>query len=196
MPVTQTDSHLTRGQVTENMTDNFQWLYDDVQQNKRAITSINSQLARRNYLRSLSAYYELVLSNLRETTIKLLVDEFNLSGKWKFHELYPLMDETARLTENGQVKLDLNRLPFLPLVAYTLKTYAKQVGFEREVLSDNRWEAFCETIKIRHRITHPKFHSEIEITDLELDIIDAGWKWWNDILKQLGDALYKKMVGG
>ena len=177
------------------MFDYAEWLYIDVQQNRKVLETKDSQLARRNYLRSLSAFYELILSNLRETTAKLLVDEFESSGEWKIHEIYPLMDEVARLSENGQLKLDVNRLPFLPLVAYTLKTYAKQISFDKEVLSDNRWKAFCESVKIRHRITHPKFHSEIEITDNELKTIDDGWAWWNDILKQLREAHLKKMVG-
>ena len=113
----------------------------------------------------------------------------------KIHELYPLMDETTRLSENGELKLDPNRLPFVPLVAYTLKTYARLIGFDREVLSDNGWNAFRETIKVRNRITHPKFYNEIEITDIELKMIDDGWTWWNTIVEQLSEADYKKMVG-
>lgn len=178
------------------MLDNVNWLYDDVQQNRKVLETDNSQLARRNYLRSLFAFYEQILSNLRETTIKLLVDEFELNGLWKFHEIYPLMDEVARLSETGQLRLDVNRLPFLPLVAYTIKTYSKKIGINKEVLSDNRWKAFCDSVKIRHRITHPKFDCEIEITVDELKTIDEGWAWWNDTLKQIQEAHYKKMVGG
>jgi hypothetical protein len=177
------------------MVDYAEWLYDDVQKNRLVLETNDSQLARRNYLRSLSAFYDLILSNLRETTAKILADEFEISGMWKIHEIYPLLDEVARLSENGQLKLDVNKLPFLSLVAYTLKTYAKQVKFDKEVLSDHRWKAFCETVKIRHRITHPKYHSEIEITNDELKTIDDGWAWWNDILEQLREAHYKKMVG-
>jgi len=177
------------------MADYKEWLFDDVQQNRKVLETNDSQLARRNYLRSLSAYYELILSNLRETTAKLLVDEFEFSGVLKIHKVYPLMDEVARLSENGQLKLDVNRLPFLALVTYTLKTYAKLIRFDKEVLSDNRWEAFRESVKIRHRNTHPKFDNEIEITDDELKTIDEGYAWWNNILKQLHEAHLKKMAG-
>ena len=159
------------------MVDNIDWLYDDVQQNRLILQTNDSQLARRNYLRSQSAFYESILSNLRETVVKIIVDEFDLSGEWKFYEIYPLLDETARLTEKGQLKREVNRLPFLSLVAYTLKTYAKQVGYDKEILSDNRWNAFCESTKIRHRITHPKLYVEISITDDELKMIDDGWDW-------------------
>jgi hypothetical protein len=177
------------------MSDNIDWLYDDVKQNREALEQGDSQLARRNYLRSLAAFYDVVLSNLRETTAKLLTDEFDTGGEWRLHELYPLLDETARLSGNGKLELDANRLPFLALTAYTLKTYAKQLDLARDVLSDSRWQDFCQSVKIRHRVTHPKFHSEIDITDDELRSIDAGWAWWNDILRELGEAHRKKMVG-
>lgn len=116
-------------------------------------------------MRSLYAFYEVALSDLREVTAKLIIDSFDLSGEWKLHEVFPLLDEAARLGKNGKLDLEPNRIPFLSLVAFTLKTFAKQVSLEKEVLSDNRWEAFCQSTHIRHRITHPKFHTEIEITD-------------------------------
>lgn len=173
-----------------------EWLYSDVEQNRKIIETNDSQLARRNYLRSLSAFYELILTNLRETTAKLLVDEFDLCGAWNIHEIYPLMDETARLSEHGQIRFDINRLPFIPLVKYTLETYAKQIGFSKEIFADEGWSAFQKSQKIRDRITHPKKQKEIEITDEELLTIEKGWLWWNDVLKQLREAHYKKIVGG
>jgi len=178
------------------MAENTQWLFNDVQQNRMALSSNDSQLARRNYLRSLYAFYEVSLSDLREVAAKLLVDGFDISGEWKLHEVFPLLDESARLGKNGKLDLEPNRIPFLSLVAYTLKTFANQVGFEKEVLSDSRWEAFCQSTQIRHRITHPKFHTEIEITDDELRTIDSGLEWWKEICTDLHNKRYKKSVSG
>ena len=178
------------------MAEYTQWLYDDVQQNRNVLASNDSQLARRNYLRSLFAFYEITLSNLREVTAKLLTDDFDLSGEWKLHEIFPLLDEAARISKNGKLDLEPNRTPFLALVAYTLKTYAKQVRFENEVLSDTRWEAFCQSTQIRHRITHQKFHTEFEITDDELKTIDIGLEWWNEICIELQNKHRAKPVGG
>lgn len=178
------------------MVKNTQWLYNDVQENRKVLSSNDSQLARRNYLRSLYSFYEVYLSDLREVVAKLLVDDFDLSGEWKLHEVFPLLDESARLGKNGKLDLEPNRIPFLSLVAYTLKAFAKQVGFEKEVLSDSRWEAFCQSTQIRHRITHPKFHTEIEITDDELKTIDSGLEWWKEINSELQNKRYAKSVGG
>ncbi|MBU1662509.1 MAG: hypothetical protein KKD28_13670, partial [Chloroflexi bacterium] len=90
----------------KNMAENIQWLYEDVQENKRALEDNDSQLARRNYLRSLFAFYEISLSNLREVAAKLLVDDFDLAGKWDLHEIFPLLDETAKLGKNGKLDLE------------------------------------------------------------------------------------------
>jgi len=170
------------------MNDNLEWLHDDVDKNRELLDKEDSQLARRNYLRSLVSLYEFTLSSLRERTAKLIVDEFEVEGEWKFHELSPLMDEMATLSGNGKLNLIPNRLPFLSLLAYTLKTYAKLIEYSEEVLSDNRWQAFRQTINIRHRITHPKFNSEIDINDEEVQVIDEGREWWNYILVELWKA--------
>ena len=176
------------------MAENTQWLYNDVQENRKALTGNDSQLTRRNYLRSLYSFYEGSLSDLREVAAKLLIDNFDLSGDWKLHEIFPLLDEATRLGKNGKLDLEPNRIPFLSLVAYTLKTLAKQVGFEKEVLSDSRWDAFCQSTQIRHRITHPKFHTDIEITDHELKIIDNGLEWWKEIYSELQGKRHAKSV--
>ena len=178
------------------MAENTQCLFDDVQENRKLLYSNESQLARRNYLHSLYSFYEASLSYLREETARLMVDDFDLSGEWRLHEVSPLLDESARIGKNGKLELEPNRIPFLSLVAYTLKTFAKQVGFEKEVLSDSRWQAFCQSTQIRNRITHPKFHTEVEITDDELKTIDIGLEWWKEINSELQNKRYTKSVGG
>ena len=164
------------------------WLIDDVQQNRNQIETNDSPLNRRNYLHSLFSYYEFSLSTLRERTAQLIISSYEFNGHLDIHELYALMDNTVRLSDNGHIKLDNNRLPFLSLAAFTLKTYAKLINFEKAVLSDHRWESLCKSIKIRNRITHPKLDTDIEISNDELKIIYDGWSWWIEIVKQLRDA--------
>ena len=166
--------------------DYFRSLFDDVQQNRNNLITNDSQLARRNYLRSIAAFYELMLTDLRERTLSLLINQFNMKGKWDLHEIIPLLDDNVRLSENGKVTLDKNRYPFLSLFAYTVKTYSSLIEFEGNILSDHRWKAFSETVRIRHRITHPKLDSELEITDGEhLTSIIDGWDWFNDLLQNI-----------
>jgi len=89
-------------------------------------------------LRALSAWYEITLSEIREETASLLIDKYELHGKLNLHEIMPLLDETAMLSGNGRLHLAPNRQPFISLVAYTLKTFARLIEYPNEVLSDTR----------------------------------------------------------
>ncbi len=127
--------------------------------------------------------------------VKLIVDEFEISGEWRLNEVYPLLDETVSLRSNGKMNYQPNKVPFQSLVAYTLKTYAGKIGYSEDVLADNRYQYFCQSIKIRHKITHPKFHSDIEISNEELQLIDEGREWWKHILQILWTTHHGKNIG-
>ena len=176
------------------MEDQIDWLYNDLAENRAEIENNDSQLARRNFLRSLIAYYEINLSKIRETVIKLLTEKYLISGQLDLHEIYPLMDESARITGNGYISLDPNKTSLKSMLAYTIKKYAELVELDEELLSDHRWESYRKSINIRHRITHPKFHEDIEITDEELIFIYEGLEWWNKTLKTLYEAHYQKKI--
>ena len=176
------------------MKDSINRLHEDIIQNRIEIENNDTQLARRNYLRSIIAFYEIVLSKMRETVINQLIDKYFLSGKLDLHEIYPLMDENVRITVNGSVSFDANRTTLKSMLAYTIKIYAELIDLDVELFSDNRWEAFCKSIQIRHRITHPKYHEDVDITDDELDAIDEGREWWNLTMERLHDAHYQKII--
>lgn len=176
------------------MADQIDWLYKDVVENRLELEKNDSQLARRNFLRSLIVFYEVNLSKLRDNVILLATDEFQISGKWNLHEIYPLMDECARISGNGNLSLDPNRTSLKSMLTYAIKKYAELIELDRELLSDHRWDSFCKSINLRHRITHPKFLDDIEIKDEELRIIYEGLEWWNKTMKTLYDAHYQKKI--
>ena len=160
-------------------------LADDAIATYERIAIEDTQLNRRNYVRALFAFYDGALSDLREQTAQLMITFFELKGEWKIHELSPLMDDRGRLANNGKLTIEPNRLPFKELVAYTFKKYAELTKSELDVLSDNGWNEFKKSIKIRHRITHPKFHSDVDISDEELDSLEAGRIWWDSTIHRL-----------
>jgi hypothetical protein len=45
---------------------------------------------------------------------------------------------------------------------------------------DDGWQAFCEAIAIRNRVTHPKTRDDLWITQGDLERIDRGVKWFED----------------
>ena len=159
-------------------------LHHDIVLNWEALSRDDSQLNRRNYIRSLFAFYEVALSNLRETAAQRMLRRFEAAGEWDIHSLSALLDERPKLSGSGKISLEPNRLPFLPLVAHVLKTLSDLSDTDRNVLSDHRWGDFKASVEIRHRITHPKLYSDVEVTDEELRILESGRTWWNATLTQ------------
>jgi hypothetical protein len=160
----------------------------DAKENWDRIQSDDSQLNRRNYVRSIFALYEASLGNLRERVGKILIEEFEATGEWRLHEFIPLLDELPQITRNGKLNKEPNKVPFVSLVAYVLKTYSDLISFEGNILGDHGWELFCKSVKIRHRIIHPKRENDFEISDEDLKFTEEARLWWNDIWKKLWQA--------
>jgi hypothetical protein len=71
-------------------------LVEDARANESTLSSSDSQVNRRNFVRSLFAVYEATLADLRETVGQLLVIDYERSGQWRLHEFVPLLDELPR----------------------------------------------------------------------------------------------------
>lgn len=127
------------------------------------------------------AYYEYVLENLQSHVAELLYDQFRHKEEKiqpkDLLKIFPLLDSTIRINERGTYQIEPNKLPFISLVAYTFKTFSELANV-KDPLADQRWKDFCQAIKIRNRITHPKQSEEINISDLELQQIFRSREWW------------------
>jgi hypothetical protein len=154
-------------------------------------------LDRRNYVRSLFALFEATLVNLRETVAQLLVDKATSTGRWDQHALIPLLDETVTLGDGGKLRTEASKLPFLNLVAYTLKKYSETVGLDAaKHFSDNGWNCFQQALKnVRHRITHPKRDDSVDISDSDIKTLKAAHRWWKRILRDLHLAHARHSAG-
>ncbi len=160
-------------------------LIEDVEQNYDILQNVDNQLNRRNYVRSLFSLYEAALSNLREVVGQLVVSKWDLEGEQKFHEILPILDEQVSLSGNGMLKMEPNRFPFIPLVAHCFKKYAELIEYNGDILGDHKWDDFKKSVKIRHRITHPKYENEVRISDEDLTVIKNGELWWIETRLQL-----------
>ena len=161
----------------------------DAQENFRRLSSDDSQLNRRNYIRSTFAAVEATLAHIRADVAHLIVRKSELSGKFDAHGFVPLLDEMPRIQGTGKLSLEPNRVAFLPLVAYTLRKYAEFVEIEPgEFFSQAGWDALRNAVKVRHRITHPKLGSDIDVRDEDLVVLEAARSWWNDTVRRVDEA--------
>jgi hypothetical protein len=159
-------------------------LIQDANTNYERMQADSDDLNRRNYVRSLFALYEAVLANLRESIVDRIVLKSSIKGTFDLHEIYPLLDETASISESGRVSKRPNQSPFKNLVKYVVKLACKEYQIEDNVF-DNGWNDFQSSIQIRHKITHPKYENDISINDDELKVIEKGREWWEATLKKI-----------
>ena len=175
------------------MEDNNHWeireklvdvLAQDADANFEIMQADSNDLNRRNYVRSLFAFYEAVLANMRESLAERLVLKNSIKESFDLHEIYPLLDEVASISENGKISKRPNQSPFKNLVKYVINIACKEYQVEGNVF-DNGWNDFQSSIQIRHKITHPKYEKDISISDEELKIIVRGLEWWNSTLERI-----------
>lgn len=166
-------------------------LIEDLLQNSNSLEISNSATNKRNYVRSLFAYYELVLTNLRESVGQRLFNYWKNSETFNIHEFTPLLDSSVRVNEKGEIRLEANKLPFLNLLRYTLNLYCKLIDLNNIFFSSHGWEAFRLSVEIRNRITHPSIQKDIDISDKEIITINLGRDWWNKVLGEIHDHIIK-----
>jgi hypothetical protein len=163
----------------------------DAKANFEILRSNSSDLNRRNYVRSLFALYEAALANLRESVADRLVLKSSVNGTYDLYEIYPLMDESATISERGDISKRFNQVPFKNLVKYVVKLACREYQITESVF-DNGWNDFQSSIQIRHKITHPKYEGDISVSDEELKILENGRTWWNNTLQKIRIKANKK----
>jgi hypothetical protein len=94
------------------------------------------------------------------------------------------MDETASVGENGKLTKRPNQAAFRSLLKYVLKLACIEYKIEEDIFT-NGWDDFVASIQLRHKITHPKYEKDFSINDKELEVIEKGRLWWNNVLETI-----------
>lgn len=155
-------------------------LSQDVAINYSFVKREKSDIAKRNYIRSLFALYEIVLANLREQIASRII---NNKDELDIHEIYLLMDESSTVGENGKISKRPKQIVFKNQIKYVFKLFCREYGIENDIFTSG-WDDFVKSIQIRHKITHPKYEKDISISDKELETVEKGRKWWNESLSK------------
>ena len=94
------------------------------------------------------------------------------------------MDESAAISERGDISKRYNQTPFKNLVKYVVRLACREYQITENVF-DNGWNEFQLSIQIRHKITHPKYEGDISVSDEELKTLERGRTWWNNTLLKI-----------
>ncbi len=148
-------------------------LIEDVISARQRLNGSHSQIARRDVVRASLAAMEGMVWIAREHVRRALADLGHLT---------PVIDLALRevsysVSESGQIKELVRSLPLLAairLVVSQAKIICPEIAVEFSTIG---WSDLRRAIGIRNRITHPKPHEDLAISDDDLNIVGTALSW-------------------
>lgn len=144
-----------------------------------------AQYERRIYARALFAYIEGTIYLLKRVLLKLQ----------KIHPQIVLFTDAERslllecsyeIDAHGRPQERPLRLKTLSNIVFTLNLYDRVHSGSRGVDKGRTgWEAFKKALQVRHRITHPKRASDVDITDDDLVSLMTADNYFHEEIKSI-----------
>ncbi len=100
-----------------------------------------------------------------------------------------LLERIAVPANNGAINIQQQKTPLLNHLAFTLKEYEERFAIQEHFLGDNGWSQFQKSVKIRHRITHPKLQEDIEISVADLEIVSGAVIWFIHVSTKISNGM-------
>jgi len=152
-----------------------------------ASQDVNDGFRRRTLVRTLFAHIEGTLSRMRQVAIYWhRLDAIRLSDR----DLRRCADEAAL------VGLSLPRgkkpihMPLKDAVKFSFKLFGSTPGkLPVEIDAGSQgWRDFCEAIKVRDKLAHPKIESDLLMLPEDSEKVMRAWMWWVEISSRVLSA--------
>lgn len=158
-------------------------LLEDVKQALDLVEHDPSQFNRRNFVRTVFAAIEGTNYDLRRRALNYTHRQYSQE------EIALLREESYTLNSKGEPSAKKLFLPLQDTLRFTFRVYfRKSPSFEKLDFSGPGWTSFLESIKIRHRLTHPKSDASLDVSDSELAAVKSAYVWFiKTIMLQLLD---------
>jgi hypothetical protein len=170
-------------------------LLDDCSLANSLFHAEDSAFNRRNLFRVFFAAVEGCVFDVKQTLLEAAGDI-----GYSDAEISLLREESYELTDNGEV---IARQKFLRvednfLFAMNLLTSPLEERFNVD-RSSSGWRAFCQSVRVRNRLTHPKYAEALTVTDEELRALRQAMDWFRivlaDALQEAGRLNMKRAEG-
>jgi hypothetical protein len=135
----------------------------------------DSQFGRRTLCRTIFSMFEAMNGLLKEKAIEAICAD---KKSWNATRIELLGDHEYRILRNGKLETQPLRRPFLNYTAFILRALAEESYTEPVFFSDPGWNEFQEAVKIRHRLTHPKKNTDMNISDVEMTTLQEAVRWY------------------
>ncbi len=165
-------------------------LFEDVVECEELLERSDTQFARRALVRAAFAFNEGYVYWLKGKVTQWLLEKSCDTGNSEIAKILLLSDDSYRPNRQGKIESEPNRISFLNLCAFVLRTAAECWDSDPSTLfSDNGWKEMQVSLEIRHRITHPKKPEDLDISDDELYSISEAHQWLFDCLADILNSI-------
>jgi hypothetical protein len=154
----------------------LQALSDDVVQAIRDLDEEDSPCRRRALVRAVFANIEGTVYYLKIRTLRRAKGNFS---RFSPAELAMLREETYSVNARGHARTRRRYTPIPENFRFTMSMFMRGVlpNFRLD-LTDDGWVAFCESVEVRNRITHPKSAESLDVTRAEIDLVNKAYRWF------------------
>lgn len=168
-------------------------LFEDVCDCEDLLFKLDTQFARRVFVRSGFAFIEGFLYWLKESIQRWLIADASHGLDFEMTRYHLLLDNTFKPDRKGRLRSEPNRIPFKNYCAFILRTAAECSGYDPERLfSDNGWQDIMKSLRVRHRLTHPKNPEEMIVEENELITLGKAIVWLYNCTGNIVDSAIKK----
>jgi hypothetical protein len=166
----------------------YAMLAEDAADALKNLDSDNSELAKRNFVRSAFAAIEGLLWQFRRQVELSIESERDLT----VIERAAFNDKSYAIGENGNLQEQTKIIPMTAMFRFSVRAAEMQYNQILVDFSDINWSTFKAAIAIRNRITHPKNVGDLSLSDQDVTTVKDGLFWLLEtilhVLKQLNLA--------
>jgi len=141
----------------------------------------NEQFIKRSFVRTTFAAIEGIMNVLKQSIL----------GCYKIGMIELAKKDFERLVETEEsfesLLIKPKRIPLKDMMKFIYTTYSNNMKNREMIIDVNspEWMAFCEGIKIRDRLTHPKTVNDLIVTQEELNALLVASKWFFELVMSL-----------
>jgi hypothetical protein len=152
-------------------------LFNDVVKCEELLERSDTQFARRTLVRAAFAFNEGLIYWFKSLVQQGMLADLTNEGL-NIQKYILLDDQLPKIGPQGKIEYQESRIPFLTQCAFVLRTAAEQRKLDpKQFFSDNGWNELGKSLKVRHRITHPKKPEDLDVSDEDLRSTSEGHRW-------------------
>lgn len=148
-----------------------------------------SQRERRNFFREIFSVVEGMVWAWKQMCLNPAIVGYD--ADYSPAEFLMLQDQGYDVDDKGKIKIRDDK--FVPLknnIRFSVSMLEQVTGRKSGIdFHDRGWDSLLSSIKVRHRITHPKNATSLEIADSEFEHLGRGIEWFNDAVNKMSSLL-------